>query len=450
MPLLTTCPQCRQKLKIGDDAIGKNIKCPGCATVFAAKAGAPTQSQEQSGEKPQRAAVAQCTCPSCRTTLKLAAPMPTGKQIKCPKCATVFPVQGGEVPIRAASSTAAPAGDKGVSPRDENKAAPTPRRRAVPDEEIADEADHDDDETEERAPRRRAGKTKQRKASRAFRVSALILGVIGGLFSGGVGVAWLAQASSPEVKAMREFAAAIAREANSKDLDENLARLDRMVRSSYFLLLAAPLGVAGGVLALLGRMKLGGALMLAAVPVPLILNVVTLMPLYFLLVGGLVALLTPSWPPGGGPSTAIMASLTAGGWVAIFVGWMVVILALPKSNPEVKTVSDQPAYGRRVEVAMGFEGYPDVEKRGVRAGQTIKVKGRLFVAEDGHVSMSLARLYEGSEPSVSAVELTRAADSEKATAKKKYQQPDGSTVVVGVVAELQPQRFSLTLEGAKD
>ena len=36
--------------------------------------------------------------------------------------------------------------------------------------------------------------------------------------------------------------------------------------------------------------------MLAAVPVPLLFNVVTLMSLYFLLVGGLLALLTPSWP----------------------------------------------------------------------------------------------------------------------------------------------------------
>ena len=337
MPLLTSCPQCKRKLKIGDDAVGKNIKCPGCATVFAAKAGAPPQSQEQSGEKPQGAAVAQCTCPSCRTTLKMTAPVSPVKQIKCPKCATVFSVQGGEVPIRTASPTAAPAGDKGVSRRDENKAAPTPRRRAVPDEEIADEADHDDDETEERAPRRRAGKTKQRKASRAFRVSALILGLIGGLFSGGLGTAWVVQANSPEVKAMRELAAAIARDANSKEVDAEMARLNRMVRSSYFLLLAAPLGIAGGILASLGRVKLGGALMLAAVPIPLFLNVVTLMALYFLIVGGLVAVLTPSWPQGGGPPTVVVALLTAGGWVAVLVGWVLVLWAVSKTFPDKKS-----------------------------------------------------------------------------------------------------------------
>jgi hypothetical protein len=248
--------------------------------------------------------------------VKLAAPVPAGKRIKCPRCATVFPILGREAPILAASRTEASADDEGGTPRDRDKAAARrPRRPAVPEEDIADDVEQDYDEApEERVPRRRrADKGKQRKASLALRVSALILALIGGLFSGGLGVAWLMQASSPEVKAMREFATAMANETGSRELKDNLARLDRMVRSSYFLLLAAPLGIAGGVLVLRGRTKLGGALMLAAVPVPLILNLVTLMSLYFLLVGGLVALLTPSWPSRGGPSTAVVALLAAGG-----------------------------------------------------------------------------------------------------------------------------------------
>jgi hypothetical protein len=36
MPSLTTCPRCKRKLKIGDNAVGTNIKCPGCAHVFKA------------------------------------------------------------------------------------------------------------------------------------------------------------------------------------------------------------------------------------------------------------------------------------------------------------------------------------------------------------------------------------------------------------------------------
>jgi hypothetical protein len=331
-----------------------------------------------------------------------------------------------------------------------------------------------DEEPEERAPRRRpARKGERRTASLALRVSALILGLVGGLFAGGLGVAWLAQANSPEVKAMREFAAAVANEARAEELKADVARFDRLVWAAYFLLLAAPLGIAGGVLALLGRGKLGGALMLAAVPVPLILSVVTLMPLYFLLVGGLLALLTPSWPPGGGPSTGVMVLLLIVGWVAVLVGWGVMMANLPTAVPEVKTppgpavvppgqrggpgggpgggpVGGQPARGKRVEVFLGIDGYPEVTKRGVRVGQTIKVTGNLYVGEDGRVSLSLARPYEGPDRAVSAVELTRAAAKDKAAAEKNYKRPDGSTIVEGVVAELNPESFTLALEGARD
>jgi uncharacterized protein YbaR (Trm112 family) len=326
MPSVVTCPQCKRQLKIGDDAAGKRIKCTGCGTIFATRGGAPSPTQGGNGPQADTSAVTQCACPSCGTTLKLAAPTPIGKRIKCPKCAAVFAVRGKEVP--------------GMDdlPQEREREKATPRRRTVSEEDRDDRADgEDDEEMEERPPRRRrGGKNKPRKASLAGRVSALILGLIGGLFSGGLGTAWIMQANSPEVKAMRELTTAIAREVKSKEFDAELARLDRMVRSSYFLLLAAPLGIAGGVLALLGRVKLGGALMLAAVPIPLFLNVLTLMALYFLLIGGLVALLTPSWPPGNGPSTGIVALITAGGWFAVLVGWIVVILALPKPSPEVK------------------------------------------------------------------------------------------------------------------
>lgn len=434
-------------------------------------------------------ALTRTTCPSCHAVLKLSTPIPPGKRLKCPRCSTAFPADGEETPppapkakqVRPAAAGAVPkrghAG--GASARGGVKAAAPGIRTRPTQEDVGDEAGQDDEE-EERAPRRRtARKGKSRQAGLALRVSALILGVIGGLFSGGLGVAWLGQASSPEVKAMRELAKNVAGVTDSKELKDNLARLDRMVWSSYFLLLAVPLGVAGGVLALLGRAKLGGALMLAAVPVPLALSVLTLMPLYFLLVGGLLALLMPSWPPGGGPTTGVMALLTAGGWILVLVGWVVVLLALPKP-PEVSTPSEPavipparpgpapgttpnpqppgpaagtnlaPAPGKRVEVFMGIDGYPDVTKRGVSVGQTVKVKGHLYMGEDGRVSLSLARLYDGPAPAVSAVELTRAAARDRAAAEKKYQRPDGSTIVEGVVAELNPGGFTLALQGARD
>jgi predicted Zn finger-like uncharacterized protein len=40
MSLLVSCPQCKQQLKVADNAVGKNVKCPGCAHVFKAAAAA--------------------------------------------------------------------------------------------------------------------------------------------------------------------------------------------------------------------------------------------------------------------------------------------------------------------------------------------------------------------------------------------------------------------------
>ncbi len=38
MPILVSCPQCNGKLKVADNVAGKNIKCPKCAAVFPANA----------------------------------------------------------------------------------------------------------------------------------------------------------------------------------------------------------------------------------------------------------------------------------------------------------------------------------------------------------------------------------------------------------------------------
>jgi hypothetical protein len=35
MSIQTTCPNCEKKLKVADSLLGKKIKCPGCATIFA-------------------------------------------------------------------------------------------------------------------------------------------------------------------------------------------------------------------------------------------------------------------------------------------------------------------------------------------------------------------------------------------------------------------------------
>lgn len=391
-------------------------------------------------------ALTRCTCPSCHTTLKLSAPAPEGKRIKCPRCATVFPV-GGEEALAAAGTRAQarPAADDwavlerdrlgGAAARSPDRAAraPGPRVRS-PERDADDKGDQDSEEGPATSPRRRpARKSKKRKASLALRVSVLILAVIGGLFSGGLGMAWLAQASSPEVQTMRKLASTLAEESGAQEVKDNLARLDRMVRSSYFLLLAAPLGVVGGVLVVLGRTRLGGALMLAAVPVPLALSTLTLMSLYFLLVGGVVALLTPSWPRGGGPSRAVMALLIAGGWVVVLSGWVVVILALPKPGPEVE-VGPVPAA-----VPPG----PRASTGGGPPGPTTMLNPRAPKPQPPASS-------EQAATPITAEELTRAYLADRDAADRKFK---GKLLVAAGTVHFnfigRPDWFSIELNGVK-
>src|SRR5262245_17557138 len=138
------------------------------------------------------------TCPSCATSLKLAAAPPAGKKIKCPKCGTSFPVpaDGAADPAAAPPKTAPaakappPEPPKPVPPTDDldpvddphgEKAPPRkPRRDGADagDEGRPSERRHDAEEPEEVAGE---GPRKQpQKKSKA--------GLIIGLVAGGAGV----------------------------------------------------------------------------------------------------------------------------------------------------------------------------------------------------------------------------------------------------------------------
>jgi mono/diheme cytochrome c family protein len=85
------------------------------------------------------------SCPSCDVTLRVAATIPAGKRIKCPKCAEVFTV-----------------------PDDEDDEAPAPvaerpRRPARPRDE--DEDEERDEEREERPPPRKRRKKKKKQTA---------------------------------------------------------------------------------------------------------------------------------------------------------------------------------------------------------------------------------------------------------------------------------------------
>ena len=68
MPIQTTCPSCGRALRVPDDLIGKNVKCPGCQTTFlAADEDAPASPRPPGPEDAYRATQAPPPRPSQET-----------------------------------------------------------------------------------------------------------------------------------------------------------------------------------------------------------------------------------------------------------------------------------------------------------------------------------------------------------------------------------------------
>jgi predicted Zn finger-like uncharacterized protein len=47
MPITINCPSCSRTLRVPDDLLGKNVKCPTCGTTFTASAEAPPPEEEE-------------------------------------------------------------------------------------------------------------------------------------------------------------------------------------------------------------------------------------------------------------------------------------------------------------------------------------------------------------------------------------------------------------------
>jgi mono/diheme cytochrome c family protein len=125
-------------------------------------------------------------CPACGVNLRVAASIPVGKRIKCPKCAEAFPVPD-DIDDEAPVPEAITARPRKAAPRDEDEEeneAPAPvrsRRSARP----RDEDEEFDDEEERPAPRKLRKKKKKQAASNL----PLILGLsIGGVLILSAGV----------------------------------------------------------------------------------------------------------------------------------------------------------------------------------------------------------------------------------------------------------------------
>src|SRR5262245_51441602 len=111
-----------------------------------------------------------------------------------------------------------------------------------------------------------------------MRISALILGILGGLAAALLGIKWLADAAQA-----RHSIAAI------KAMGVNINEIESLVRAAYCLLGSLALGIAGGVFSLKGNGKVAAALLIAGAIVPAMFSAKTLIATLFLVIVALLA-----------------------------------------------------------------------------------------------------------------------------------------------------------------
>jgi len=126
-----------------------------------------------------------------------------------------------------------------------------------------------------------------------MRYAVLILGILGALGSGFLGYKWWSDAHSAGVQAQMDTIRAL----GSPELaQQTQAKMDQLVRASYFLMAGLPLGIVGGVLAMRRQGWIAGLLML--IPVALATafaqNAGVLIFTFPLVIGGLLAFFV--WP----------------------------------------------------------------------------------------------------------------------------------------------------------
>jgi hypothetical protein len=127
-----------------------------------------------------------------------------------------------------------------------------------------------------------------------MRIAGSLLGVVGGLAAGLLGAKWLIDAGD------------IARDLDAiRALGISTAEVDRLVLGAYLLLLALGLGVAGAVLAMRGRERHAGGLMMLGGAAPAIVAPAALAFTWILLVGAVVSLVAPTRSKVQGPKSNV-------------------------------------------------------------------------------------------------------------------------------------------------
>jgi predicted Zn finger-like uncharacterized protein len=117
MPVVTVCPKCSAKIRVSDNAVGRQIKCPKCTAVFTATAApasspavAPAKSSPSaSGAAPNPSAVPAKSAPSAPGTVPNPAAAPAKTKPTAPGTAPA-PKETPPIPF-APEPTTSPFGD---------------------------------------------------------------------------------------------------------------------------------------------------------------------------------------------------------------------------------------------------------------------------------------------------------------------------------------------------
>lgn len=123
-------------------------------------------------------------------------------------------------------------------------------------------------------------------------------------------------------------------------------------------------------------------------------------------------------------------------------------LETPKAIPPVAPIAPSKSH---VDLLLGKLAY-DEAAPSLSVGKPAKFKARIVLPDSkkGRVRLHSGELYTGVQKAVSAAELTKDFDGDAVAARKKYSRhelPMEEMIVEGVVRELQPDNFSVILEG---
>jgi hypothetical protein len=126
------------------------------------------------------------------------------------------------------------------------------------------------------------------KDGQQMKITALVLGILGGLAAGALGAKWVADINSPAGKQALAMADSPLVK-RSPLLREEVKRLKAASTAGYLLLLSLGLGIAGGILTLRNKGKIGGAMLLVGAVLPAVFAPMTLIATFLLPIGAVFA-----------------------------------------------------------------------------------------------------------------------------------------------------------------